>query len=165
MQSVDFIRTAFEMSNGWVGGIIADMADAPLTAPTPNGGNHPLWIAGHLAYAEGNLIHQYVAGKENPVADWEEMFNAGTDPSDDASKYPPMEEVLEKFQAVRSGTMEILANTTDADLDKPSQVPEEMKEFFGTNAQCWAAALIHIGFHGGQAADARRAAGRPPLMG
>ena len=50
MKAVDFAKLCLEMSSGWVMGLIEDMKDAPLTAPTPNGGNHPLWCLGHLIW-------------------------------------------------------------------------------------------------------------------
>ena len=68
-------------------------------------------------------------------------------------------------ETVRAETMAFLDTLTDADLDKPSHAPEEMKEWFGTIGQCLAVAPIHFGFHGGQIADARRAAGRQPVLG
>ena len=134
MNAIQFIQLSLEMSKNWVLGLAADAQDAPLTRPTPNGGNHPLWCLGHLAYAEGNLVHKYIKGEANPLADWAELFDAGTQPSDDASLYP-------------------------------SKAEGEMQEWFGTIGQCLAAIPIHFGFHGGQIADARRAAGKPLLMG
>ena len=165
MNSIDFIKMSLQMSNGWIMGLVEGIKDAPLTAPTPNGGNHPLWCVGHLAYSEGNLVSALIKGEANPVADWEGVFGQGSTPSDDAGKYPPMEEVIAKLAELRAGTMATLDTLTDADLDKPSHAEGEMKEWFGTVGQCLAAIPIHFGFHGGQIADARRAAGRPVMMG
>ncbi len=164
MNAIDFIKISLESGKGWVGGIIADMKDAPLTRPTPNGGNHPMWILGHLTYSEANLVNQFCQSKESPLADWSEVFGMGAEPSDDASKYPPFEEVLAKFEETRAATLAYLDTLTDDDLDKPSHAPEEMQAFFGTIGHCLKAVVMHYMFHGGQAADARRAAGRPPLM-
>lgn len=165
MKTTEFIKTSLEMSQGWIMGMIEDMKDAPVTAPTPNGGNHPLWVLGHLAYSEGNLIEGFVKGKENPLADWKELFGQGSQPVADASKYPSFDELLAKFQEVRANTLNVLDSLSDDDLDKPSHAPEEVKQFFGNVAQCFAVVSMHFTFHGGQVADARRAAGRPPLMG
>lgn len=164
MNAIDYIKMSLEMSKGWIMGIAADIKDAPLTAPTPKGGNHPMWCLGHLTYSEGNLVSTFIKGETNPVADWQAIFDVGTSPQEDAGKYPPVEEVLTKFEEIRSATLAMLEEMTDADLDKPSHAPAEMKEFFGTVGQCLAVIPIHFGFHGGQIADARRAAGRPPLM-
>lgn len=165
MNAVEYAKVSINMSDGWIMGLIADMKDAPLTAPTPNGGNHPLWCLGHLAYSEGNLIHKFCMGKENPVADWAEVFAERTTVSNNADDYPPFDEVMAKAQEIRAGTNAYIDSLSESDLDNPSHAPEEMAEYFGTVGQCLAAMPVHIGFHGGQVADARRAAGREPLMG
>ena len=165
MNSVNFVRMSLEMSKGWIMGLAGEIKDAPLTQPTPNGGNHPLWCIGHLAYSEGNLVNQYIKGETNPLADWEKLFGQGSTPSTDASDYPSIDEVLGRLEELRAGTMAYLETISDDDLDKPSHAPDEMKEWFGTVGQCLAAIPIHFAFHGGQVADARRAAGRQPVMG
>ena len=164
MNSMEFIKMSLGMSKGWIMGLVEGIKDAPLTAPTPKGGNHPLWCIGHLTYSEGNLVHAMVQGEANPVAPWKDIFGQGTQPSSDAGDYPPIEEVLAKFAEIRADTMALLDTLSEEDLDKPSHAPEEMKDFFGTVGQCLAAISIHFAFHGGQIADARRAAGRPPLL-
>jgi len=164
MNAIDLIRMSLDMSKGWVMGLVADIQDAPLTAPTGKGGNHPLWCVGHLAYSEGNLVNHYIQGNANPLADWADLFGQGSQPLDDASKYPPIGAVIGKFDEVRAGTMAFLATLGEQDLDKPSHAPPERKEWFGTIGQCLAAIPVHCAFHGGQIADARRMAGRQPLM-
>jgi hypothetical protein len=165
MTAIDFIKLSLEMSKGWIMGLAADAKQVATTAPTPKGGNHPLWCLGHLTFSEGNLVHKYIKGQANPMAEYAELFDQGTTPLDDASKYPSYDELLAKFEAVRADTMALLDTLTDADLDKPSHAPAEMAQFFGTVGQCLAVIPIHYGFHGGQIADARRAAGLPVLMG
>jgi len=164
MKTTDFIRASLEMSKGWIMGLAADMKDAPLVQPTPHGGNHPMWAVGHLTYSEANLIHKYARGGENPLAHWKEIFGEGAQPVTDAGVYPKYEEVLAEFEKIRAATLDYLGSLSDEDLDKPTSVPEEMRAYFGTVAQCFATTIIHFGFHGGQIADARRAAGREPLM-
>lgn len=165
MRAVDLAMTSLDMSYGWVMGLAQDAKDVPLTAPTPKGGNHPTWCLGHLAFSEGNLIHQYAKGGANPLADWEPLFGQGSQPVADASKYPSYDELLAKVAEMRAATKDYVASLSDEDLSKPSHAPEEMKEWFGTVAQCLIAAAVHFTYHGGQIADARRAAGKPVLMG
>lgn len=164
MNAIQFVRMSLEMSRGWIMGLAEDMRDAPLTAPTTNGGNHPLWSVGHLTYSEASLVNGLIQGEPNPLAEWKDIFAEKSLPTADADKYPSMDEVLAKFAEVRANTMQVLDSLTDEDLDRPSHAPEEMKDFFGTVGQCLAAIPIHFGFHGGQIADARRSAGKPPLM-
>ncbi len=89
----------------------------------------------------------------------------GSKPSTDAAAYPPFAEVLGEFEKVRARTLSLLDSYTDADLDKPSKAPDDCKEMFGTVGQCLACLYVHEGFHAGQVADARRAAGKTPVYG
>jgi len=165
MNAIDVIRMSLDQSTAWVMELIVDMKDAPMTTPTPDGGNHPLWILGHVTYSEAELRDEFIFGKPNPLAEWKDIFGQGSQPSADASQYPPFEEILAKFAEVRSDTQKMLETMSDDDLDQPSKVPDEAKDFFGTVGQCLSAMPLHLVFHGGEVADARRAAGRQPLMG
>ena len=163
MNATDYIKISLEMSNNWIMGLASDAADIAMTTPTANGGNHPLWCVGHLAYSQANLLSM-ATGEPNALAEWEGIFKFGTTASADASAYPPFDEVMSKYNETHAAILKYIDGLSDSDLDKPSQAEGEMKEWFGTIAQCMAAMPTHIGFHGGQIADARRAAGREPLM-
>jgi uncharacterized damage-inducible protein DinB len=163
MKTVDFIRQALERTTNITLALVDDMQDAPLTFPTPKGGNHPLWVLGHLAFAEGEIM-RVMTGRPNPLADWKERFGAGTEPTADAKAYPSLAEARKAFTTARAATLDMLASLTDADLDRPSkECPPELKDFLGTYAQCLMVLIIHPMHHRGQVADARRAAGRKPL--
>jgi uncharacterized damage-inducible protein DinB len=164
MKAVEFIRGSLESSARSTLALIDDMKDAPLTFPTPNGGNHPLWALGHIAWVEGNVIQQFMLGRPNPVAHWKDLFGIGSQASADPSQYPTLDEVREAFQHIRTETMKVLVTLNDDDLDQPSKgCPPEFKEFLGTYAQCLRVAIFNMMHHRGQVADARRAAGRKPL--
>ena len=57
MKAIDVIRTALALTERATLQLIEDMRDAPVTSPTPRGGNHPLWILGHITWVEGNVPH------------------------------------------------------------------------------------------------------------
>jgi len=164
MKAVDFIRVGLEGSARAVLPLIEEMKDQPLTFPTPKGGNHPLWIIGHLAWSEGMVIQQVMLGRPNPVAHWQSLFGMGSEPSADAARYPTIAEALEVFHNLRAETLKVLETLSDEDLDRPSQgCPPELKAFLGTYADCFRGILFNTMHHRGQVADARRAAGRKPL--
>jgi hypothetical protein len=164
MKAVDFIRVSLNSSASATLALIEDMKDQPFTFPTPKGGNHPLWVLGHLAYVEGFVMHQVMLGRPNPVASWKSLFGLGTEVTADASRYPTFAEVHKAFQDLRAETMKVLETLADDDLDKPSKnCPPEMKEFLGTYANCFRVAIFNTMNHRGQVADARRAVGRKPL--
>jgi uncharacterized damage-inducible protein DinB len=164
MTTIEFIRTGLKTSAGMTLALIDDMKDQPLTFPTPNGGNHSLWVLGHLAWPEGQF-QQRMSGRPNPLAHWKELFGPGAEPTAEAAKYPPFDTVRTAFVDMRAETMKVLDTLTDADLDKPSKdCPPEMEQFVGTYGKCFLLAMMHPMTHRGQVADARRAAGRKPVM-
>lgn len=164
MNAIEYIRLSLENSAGWAMGLISDMQDSPMTQPTPNGGNHPMWVLGHVVRSESDLLDGFILGQPNRFPELESLFSIGTTPTTNADDYPTMEELLGKFETIRGATLAHLATLSDADLDQKSHAPEEFGASFGTVGACFAAMCTHMAFHAGQVADARRAAGRGPLM-
>ena len=164
MKTTDYIKTSLENGQSWAMGLITDMKDSPLTQPTSNGGNHPLWVLGHLVHSESTLLDSFILGKPNRFPEFEGVFSLGSTPSTDASKYPTFDELLGKFEEIRASSLAHLATLSDEDLDQSSHAPEELGPPFATVGACFGAMATHMSFHAGQVADARRAAGRPPLM-
>jgi DinB family protein len=166
MKTTDFIRTSLEISRGSVLGLITDLKDEPLAQPTVNGGNHALWILGHLVYSECSIMHGIVLGKDScPLDAWGPLFGHGSEPKLDAAIYPFLEELLEAWNEVRAFTLSTLDSFTDDDLDKPAPgCPEEWKSWFGTIGQTFTTQIIHPTMHYGQLTDIRRALGRELLM-
>lgn len=163
MKATDFVKLSLENSKGWLFGLLDDIKDAPLTQPTANGGNHPLWVIGHLARSESDLLDGFILGKPNRFPELENCA-AGSTPSTNADDYPSMDELIAKMEEIRSATLAHLETLSDDDLDQKSHAPEEFGPFFGTVGACFAAMSGHVSFHCGQVADARRAAGRKALM-
>ena len=163
MNATDFIKLSLKSSKAWALRLINDMKDAPFTQPTSNGGNHPLWVLGHLVRSESDLLDGFILGQPSRFPELE-TFLMGSSPSTDASQYPSMEELAEKFEEIRAATLAHLEALSEEDLDKPSHAPAEFGPLFATIGGCFAVMTMHVSFHTGQVADARRAAGRDPLM-
>ncbi len=165
MNATEFIATALEGGRMWIEAMLGDIDGVDAVAPpTPNGGNHALWVLGHLAVAESAIFNGYIRGAAPTLTEWEPLFGMGSRPVSDVSKYPGKAELLAKFQAARAETLAYLRSITDADLDRPSHAAEH-KEMFGTVGRCFAVLVNHQMFHAGQVADVRRALGKKPVFG
>src|SRR5690606_24458453 len=146
---------ALQMTDQGIAAIAANMRDKPLTRPTFNGGNHPLWIMGHLAYMEGTLP-KILFGEPNPVEPWAPLFAAGTQPSDDAGAYPSFDEVVSTFHRLRTQTIQRLDAIGEAGLDAPPKhVPPGFEESMTSVGQTLLLITLHQMVHYGQIADAR----------
>lgn len=177
MRSVDVIHAALTISHDCTMKLASDLADKPFASPTPLGehgcGNHPMWVMGHAAYAEGGLL-QMITGEPNPVEHWKANFSGGSQPKADPGVvpgdggYPKYEEVVATFARLRQQTFAELAKLTDADLvRKPAALPPELADepLFATVGRVFLFIAMHQMSHFGQLADARKALGRKPLMG
>lgn len=165
MNAIEFVRHGLESSYGWTAGLLRDMQDSPLTFPTSNGGNHPLWVLGHLVFSESTLFDQCILGGENRYLEWRELFGVGTTAVANVDQYPSMADLFDHWEQLRAEVLAYLDTLNEQDFDRESHAPEEMGPMFGTVGGCFNAMIGHPQFHGGQVSDARRAAGKTPLFG
>jgi len=119
MKALDAIRTALMFSDKGMK-YLGEMSDAPLLRPGPWGGNHAMWIAGHLTVIEGRL-HQMLHGTPNPVHHWKPLFDWCSEPTDDPADYPPFDEVVRKFKELRERTHTFLDEVGEEGLDRPTK--------------------------------------------
>jgi hypothetical protein len=163
MNAIDLIRSALTLADRATMQVLEDMRDAPLTAPTPRGGNHPHWVLGHLTLIEGN-IPRILFGEPNPVAHLAPLFAAGTEPKPDGNGYPPFDELLRTYRDLRARNLQILEQLGNEGLDKPTVAPPRGLEFIRTAGDTFLVIAMHQMNHRGQVSDARRAAGRMPIF-
>jgi DinB superfamily len=119
MKAIDAIRITLKFSDMSMKHL-SEMKDAPLLRPGPWGGNHAMWIAGHLTVVEGRL-QQMLHGTPNPVHHWKSLFDWGSEPVDDLAAYPPFEEVLQTFLRLREQTHAFLDQVGEEGLDQPTK--------------------------------------------
>lgn len=164
MKAIDLIRHTLALCDKATLTLIDDMRDAPLTQPTARGGNHPLWVLGHLTWVEGN-VPTTLFGEKNPVEHWGPLFAFGTEPQADASVYPSFDEVLQTYRRLRERNLKVLDEIGESGLDRPTKSPPKgLEEALGTFGKTFLTIAIHQMSHRGQVADARRAIGRKPLF-
>jgi hypothetical protein len=142
--------------------IFDDMKTDPLAQPGPWGGNHAMWIAGHITVIEGRL-HKVLLGIPNPVEHWKPLFDWGSEPTTNLSAYPPFEEVLQTYRRLREGTLAFLDEVGDDGLDNRTKRPIPG---FGTAFETVGPAIMVIACHQcghvGAATVTRRAGGKQP---
>lgn len=164
MNGVEVLKNSMGLSLQITVQLAEDLRDHSLERPC-KGGNHALWIMGHLAYSNAQF-DQMIVGGSNQLAHWEKLFKGGSTPSDDASIYPAYDETIEQFKQQHSQLITKLESLTDTDLDAAPAAPlKGLEEFFGSIGNCLLVASIHPWHHRGQLADIRKVLERPPMMG
>lgn len=164
MKAKDLIRWAMTFADEGTRTLVAPMRERPLTQPTSSGGNHPLWVMGHLAYLEG-CLPQVLFGEPNPVEHWEPLFAPGSTPQTDPAAYPSFDEVHRAYHDLRKQNLQRLSDLSETELDQPPrQIPPGFEEAMKSVGQTYVLMALHQMVHYGQITDARRVAGIPPLQ-
>ena len=162
MKAIDTVRWVMRKADEWVSSGAGELRDAALVQPTPRGGNHPLWIVGHLALVEG-MVPEVLFGEPNPVEHWKPLFDRGTTPTTDASAYPPYDEVLATYRDLQAKNLARLEEIGEEGLDRPpAAIPPGFEKEMGTMGHTLLGIALHQMSHVGQLADARRASGLAP---
>ncbi len=163
MKGIDAVRGALNFSDQSVR-LLETMKEAPFVQPGPYGGNHAMWVLGHLTVAEGRL-HKMLFGSPNPVEHWKPLFDWGSTPTTEAAAYPSFDEVLETYRRLRAKTVAFVEELGDQGLDRPTKTaPPGLEAAFASVGQAVLTIAMHQAFHGGEAAVARRAAGQQPVF-
>jgi uncharacterized damage-inducible protein DinB len=164
MKAIDLIKGALTMGDRAMMMLLEDLRNAPLTSPTPRGGNHPLWVLGHITVVEANVPH-IILGESNPLERWMPLFKAGAEPSSDPKAYPSFDELLKAYQDARTKNLKLLDQIGEAGLDRPTKFqPKGLEQALATVGQSFMTIAMHQMNHRGQLADARRALGRTPVF-
>jgi hypothetical protein len=163
MKAIDAIRLALRFGDNGMK-VLEDMSDDPLVQPGPWGGNHAMWIAGHITFIEGRL-QKVLHGIPNPVERWKPLFDWGSEPKTDLTAYPPYDEVLQTYRRLRAQTVAFLDEVGEGGLDHPTKLPIPG---FGAAFETVGPAIMVIACHQcghlGGATVARRASGKQPTF-
>jgi hypothetical protein len=159
MKAMQAIQIALKFTEGSMK-LLEDMKSDPLLRPGPWGGNHAMWIAGHLTVVEGRL-HKMLFGTPNPVEHWKPLFDWGSEPQDDPSVYPPYEEVVNTFRRLRAQTIAFLNEVGEEGLDRPTKSQPPGWTEFGTVGQAIIIIACHACGHFGGLTVVRAASGKP----
>lgn len=157
------------LAKGLLGSVNADdFAKQPTADGKPVDTNHPAFVYGHLAIYPAKVMG--MIGHDGTAAAcpeaWEDLFKNGAVCTHDAdgSKYPPMGEIIAKFEA----GYELLIDATKATSDDLLLQPiaeEGWREAFGTNGGMVSFMLHdHLMFHLGQVSAWRRMMGLGSAM-
>ena len=70
MDSIHLLRDNLIRSRDRALARVEYMREHATVPPTPNGGAHTLWVLGHLAFIEGQVVREFLLGESNPLAAW-----------------------------------------------------------------------------------------------
>lgn len=118
---------------------------------------HLLWNIGHLA-TSNDWFFGLMTGEPGicPEA-WQKVFGMGSQPADNPSQYPSLDEVMVKFKASVDRIAGELRKRTDAEMARP--VVGDAHGLAKDRLDAALRAAWHMGWHLGQIANTRKGLG------
>lgn len=154
--SMEFTRGVFHK-------VLDATPEDKITSQPWTGANHALWNVGHIALTD-NYFLTALSGQESPLPEsWEGLFGMGSQPVDDASKYPSFEEVKEALAERRTALIDWLSSLSEEKLAE--ELPENLRGFAANHAALPGTLACHEALHVGQITACRKAFGLDPAFG
>lgn len=140
--------------------LLEGIPDEKLTARAGDKGNHALWVMGHVALTDDQMLAA-IAGKAPTLPEsFGKLFGPGSQPSDSASDYPTRAELVEALRTTREALCDWVA-TIDDEAGREA-LPEAFRPFAPDVGSLPFGISAHELFHAGQVASVRSYLGIAP---
>ena len=160
MHAKDAIRIALDQARTTTEMILNGLSDAEMLTRAVPGMNHPAWQLGHLVSSEQWMVHQIKPHSMPPLpAGFNDRYNPKMASSDEKTGWLGNAELLKLAAEQRAGTLKVLDQLTDAELQLPG--PEMLRMIAPTNAALLLLVASHWSNHSGQWTAVRRLLGKP----
>jgi hypothetical protein len=143
--------------------LLEDIPDDKLLYQPLEGGNHALWVMGHLAVTDDMFAGLYDGGSTRLPESYTNVFGMGSTPTSDPAGYPPVAEVRQQYAATRQRVLDAVRTADDATLD--SAPPKDFEGFGPDRLGLLISVAWHEGLHAGQLTIVRRSLGIGPKFG
>jgi len=153
---------ALRFSRGFFMALYQPLDDRSLLHQPVACGNHPLWLAGHLACVD-EFFRTSVGGGDPilPVA-WNTLFGPGSTPRRDRGAYPARTEVDQGLAAARTALLEWFESCDD--YRARQLLPENLRSFARSVELLPGSLAVHEGLHTGQLSVVRKSLGLAPAI-
>jgi hypothetical protein len=163
MNFKDSIRTSLGIADFLAQKYLEDLTPQELLVRPAPDANHIAWQLGHLISAERRLVEAAVPDSMPTLPDgFAERHSKDTAASDNPADFLTKDEYLKLAAKMRAGTLKILDQLSEADLDKP--VTGRVPPFVKRAGDCFVTVGSHWSSHTGQWVVLRRKLGRPRMF-
>ena len=145
--------------------VIESISDSEANTCVAEPMNSVKWLAGHLLWAQRNLVRIGDAQVEIP---WTGHFLTVQGSTEEERKmpkgeFPTIEQIRDKWNEVTPAIRKGLVNLPDAALNSVIEVKHPIAPFDNTLAGLWAFINDHQSYHIGQIGILRRRLGKEPM--
>jgi DinB superfamily len=157
------VMHSYKFSVGYLKSLLEGIDADKMTHQFFPGMNHPVWIVGHMA-ATMEFAAKMAGTSYQAPEGWGELFGMGSNPVDEAGKYPDLATLLAEWDKAIETVAPALEKLTEDVL--AAEMPDEgFRQMMPTIGDGLTFILNgHIAMHAGQLSAWRRANGMPPLF-
>lgn len=162
MQAHDAINKVVEMSFMVAKEYLNDLTTEELMVRPAPQANHIAWQLGHLIAGQQEMMAAIGGTPPELPEGFAEAHTKETTGSDDAGKFCDKDTYLDLMEKMRVATLELVKNTSDAQLDEPG--PERMRAYAPTKGDVLLMLGQHWMMHVGQFVTVRRKLDKPIVI-
>jgi hypothetical protein len=163
MNAKTAIQIALETAKTITDAYLGDLTDAEMLHRPGVGCNHIKWQLGHLITSEHQMMDSCFPGKMPPLpVGFAARYAQENSKFDQPDFFDSKQMLLELHEQQRNGTMQLLHQTSDTDLDRLA--PESIRSYAPNVGAAFLMQDVHWTMHAGQWAIIRRQLGRPALF-
>jgi hypothetical protein len=151
-----------DWARGYAERIFAGVPDDKVTFRAGGGGNHTLWVMGHLAVTDDLILNVQTGCKHELSEQYRKLFGIGSQPVDNPRIYPSRTELLDALRLHRRRLITWVESLDDETAWKPS--PEYFCPFAPDAITTPFGAAAHDLMHAGQITTVRAALGLPVVQ-
>lgn len=149
-------------ARGFVNALLAGVADDQLLHRPGGKGNHSLWVMGHLASSDDQILAMMTGSEPTLPQSFHDLFQGGSEPSDDREVYPSREEVAKAMQETHDRLVAWVESLDEDTMN--TEAPEFLRPFAPDMISVPFSVSAHDLCHAGQVSTARASLGLKRLM-
>ena len=126
----------------------------------PDGGNHFIWLVGHLVWSEDALILTCCSNKSHVPAEMSGFFAYGAKLLEDEDEYPGLDQLLDLMGEVHEKVLEHVSSMREEEIlgELSQKTHPVFQELFPTKLDAIIHTIRHEWYHVGQVAALERIA-------
>ena len=165
MTTGELLAEQIQRTRKWTLALIGDLSGDEWTHQVTEGGQHILWLCGHVTTAQESLVFRRCLDRSLLDDAYRSHFAIGNKVKSAAAyDWPSAESVRAKMDEVQAHTEQAVAKMNDALLGEPLMGKDgQPHPMFDTTLGAIGHVSRHEAFHAGQIAMIRRTLGRPFL--
>jgi uncharacterized damage-inducible protein DinB len=155
LPALEYGLGALRFARGLLTTMTDDIPADRVTFQPVAGNNHVLWVLGHVAYSDDVIRCTLEGGASTFPKEWAPLFKDGSEPTDDAKRYPAPAELRRVLGETRQALIKWFSSMNEAQLAKP--LPKSWQAFARSQGELMSSIAAHETFHAGQLSAVRRA--------